>query len=112
MDHATVSSADVMSNFFLMDEDIGKSRSEAAFHWLSELNPGVKCSFEERRLDYLLEEDEHYFKEFSLVLVSRVSLDHLTKLKTLLYHENIPLFQVLCALLRCRATLINIRCLG
>jgi len=94
MDHSTVSLPDVMSNFFLTEDDIEKTKSEAAFHWLSELNPSVKCSYEERRLEYLLDEEANYFKEFSLIIISRICPEHLDRLKNLLYNEDIPLIQV------------------
>jgi len=94
LDDETVRPRHLMSNFFLTQEDLDKSVSEAAFHWLSELNPSVKCSFDERNLDTLVEQNTEFFKRFSLVLVSRISLENLEKLKKLLFHENIPLFQV------------------
>jgi amyloid beta precursor protein binding protein 1 len=94
MDSGEVCESDLISNFFLMKEDLGKSKSECAFHWLSELNPSVKCSFEERNLEQMIDQNPNFFKEFSLILVSRILKENLDGLKNIVYKETIPIIQV------------------
>lgn len=42
LDPAIVKDEDLGVNFFLVDEDIGRSRAEACTQWLQELNPDVQ----------------------------------------------------------------------
>ena len=52
-----------------------------------------QCSFEERSLKYFLAEEPEYLKTFSLLVVSRLENDLLTRLRNLLFDENIPIIQ-------------------
>lgn len=84
----------VMSNFFHSEEDIGKNVAEAAFPLLAELNPIVKCSYDERNVNEVLASHPEFFTEFSLVIASRISRETQEKLEDVLFPKNIPFVQV------------------
>jgi len=83
-----------MSNFFYPPDAIGLPRGEAAFPFLSELNPAVKCNFETRKLEYLLENEKNYFKKFQFIIISRLDLDLSKIIRNHCFNLDIPLLQV------------------
>ena len=93
-DNEMVTSSDLMSNFFYPPDSVGTARAEAAFSYLSELNPAVKCNFEARKLEYLIESEQDYFRQFSLIVISRLKFDLCKKIRDFAFDHKIPIIQV------------------
>ncbi|ODV83190.1 hypothetical protein CANARDRAFT_9766 [[Candida] arabinofermentans NRRL YB-2248] len=94
IDHSTrVTEADLSSNFFLLDEDLGQDRAEKVAVNLSDLNSDVKVSTEKRTMDDLIE-DEAYWLQYGCVITCSFFDDIYDKLAELLWRSSIPLVNV------------------
>jgi len=91
VDEKLLEEADLGSNFFLAKDSIGQPRAVAACSLLQELNPDVNGhSFVQNPVN-LLENDPQFFRQFSLVIASRLSENSLLKFGNFLWQSNIPL---------------------
>lgn len=91
VDDSITTETDLGSNFFLDKDSLGKLRAERACALLQELNNDTKGGFIIQKPVYLLENDPEYFKQFTLVIASRMSDAEIYKLGNYLWQANIPL---------------------
>ena len=69
LDDKTITEADLVSNFFYSPDSIGQKRSQVACELLAELNPSVKCDYDERAIEFLLQgTNGFYLFEVSYVI--------------------------------------------
>ena len=68
----------------------GQNRAVVACELLAELNPSVKCAFEERSIEFLLQEEPDFFQKFSLIIASRLASTQLETLRRL----DIPIISI------------------
>jgi molybdopterin/thiamine biosynthesis adenylyltransferase len=102
-DHATVTEDDFESNFLIAHDDIGKSRGEAVFEKLKEMNPSGKNEF---FCQNLLEEvercSEEEFKRYSMVATSTADFAVMQKWDAFTKKMNLPYYNLLsCGLFAC-----------
>ncbi|CEM23995.1 unnamed protein product [Vitrella brassicaformis CCMP3155] len=71
VDEAVVESADLGQNFFVEMQDVGHSRAKAALKHLLELNPDVKGEAVQQSVTSLLEKDEGFFQQFTLIIAAQ-----------------------------------------
>ncbi|CAH3176008.1 unnamed protein product, partial [Porites evermanni] len=91
VDGEKVTGEDVGNNFFLTQDNVGKSRAECTTEFLLELNSDVSGDFIEAAADSLLKENSDFFKTYTVVIATQLPEGTLLKLGSLLWPENIPL---------------------
>ncbi|CAG5094310.1 Oidioi.mRNA.OKI2018_I69.XSR.g13442.t1.cds [Oikopleura dioica] len=94
IDHKVVEKEDISSNFFLTKADLGRNRAEAVLSNISELNPSVKVSYDDRNVADVLASGDEFFKKFTVVLVSKIDRKVRRKIEKLLYPLTIPVVLV------------------
>ncbi|KAJ3300385.1 SUMO-activating enzyme subunit 1 [Borealophlyctis nickersoniae] len=67
MDEGSVSEEDLGAQFFLRENDVGKSRAEAAVHRMHDLNPRVACK---AVVDNVASQPDEFFNQFDIVCLS------------------------------------------
>tara|TARA_B110000977_G_scaffold197254_1_gene279316 strand:- start:4753 stop:6546 length:1794 start_codon:yes stop_codon:yes gene_type:complete len=80
VDDANVTAKDLGNNFFVHQDDLGKSRASAVAAHLHSLNHSVKGSFVDERVDDVVNQNPYFFKDFTVVVASNVSGSTLSKL--------------------------------
>lgn len=73
VDSARAEPADLGTNFFVEESDLGKPRAEAACRWLQELNPDVQGAFIERDPAQVIAEGVPFFKPYSMVIACQLT---------------------------------------
>ncbi|RKO82838.1 hypothetical protein BDK51DRAFT_23854, partial [Blyttiomyces helicus] len=86
VDAGKVEGKDLGSQFFLREEDVGKSRAEASAHRIHELNPRVDVKALAK--DIRVEEDE-FFRTFDIVCVSGCDRDAIIRINTICQKHGI-----------------------
>lgn len=81
------------SNFNFSDA-VGKSKAESVYSQLSELNPTCRVSYEERKLEYLIDSEMDYLKQFSMIIISRIPKPLADRIKSITKGWNIPVMQI------------------
>jgi len=72
LDDKSITPVDLMSNFFYGPDSAGRKRAIEASQLLAELNPSVKCTYDERSLDSLLLDEPGFFAQFTLIIATRL----------------------------------------
>ncbi|KDQ55457.1 hypothetical protein JAAARDRAFT_71311 [Jaapia argillacea MUCL 33604] len=89
LDHELVSPEDAGNNFFFEGyKSIGKSRAEEAVRLLGELNDGVEGKADTRNVEDLLNTDQQYFAQFTLIIVHNLRPSLLQKLADFLWSDS------------------------
>lgn len=91
LDNKLVTSQDASSNFFLPEQEIGKSRADVARDALCEMNPDVLGFSLVSQLDIELEKDSSFLKNFSLVILANPSLPHQNLASAACWRASVPL---------------------
>jgi amyloid beta precursor protein binding protein 1 len=96
VDTATVTARDCGNNFFVTQDDIGKSRAETVCAWMAEMNPDVKGTAvaDKSVADLVTEEGLKFFDSFTLVIACQVYGEEYATLAKHLYENNIPMISV------------------
>ena len=68
LDDQPITEADLVSNFFYSPDSLGQKRSQVACELLAELNPSVKCDYDERAIDFLLQGINGFYFFHSLII--------------------------------------------
>uniref|UniRef100_A0A1I7U338 NEDD8-activating enzyme E1 regulatory subunit n=1 Tax=Caenorhabditis tropicalis TaxID=1561998 RepID=A0A1I7U338_9PELO len=90
VDDARVEQADIGQNFFLLTDDIGRSRAEATLEKLTELNPSVSGSASFQSPTALAHEDVEKLAKFSVVVATNQTEEIDTKFAEVLYNIGVP----------------------
>jgi len=93
-DSETVTETDLLSNFFYLPDAVGKSKAESVYSQLSELNPTCRTSYEERKIEYLIDSEMDYLKQFSMIIISRIPKPLADRIKSMANGWNIPVMQI------------------
>ena len=81
----------------MADKDIGKSRAEAVYSRLKEMNPSGKNEvFLENLLDNVDQYPDDKFKAYSFILTSTTNFDVAAKWDTLSKRLNVPYYNLVC----------------
>ncbi|EGC36255.1 hypothetical protein DICPUDRAFT_94352 [Dictyostelium purpureum] len=91
VDNKKVVEQDLGNNFFVERSSIGKPRASVVCELLRELNDRVKGSSVEECPVHLINNNISFFKDFSLVIASRLPEPALLTLSQYLFEKNIPL---------------------
>lgn len=83
-DNTLVSSADVDTNFYLTETDIGKPVKQVVLSKLRELNSLVKVNF----VDTLIESD---LDKYNVIIVTNAQLDTINRFNKYTHRRNIPI---------------------
>ena len=90
LDDQPIIEADLVSNFFYSPDSLGQKRSQVACELLAELNPSVKCDYDERAIDFLLQG----INGFSLLIRRNVNHVNITMNLKFLSQQNTSVFQL------------------
>ncbi|XP_052248440.1 NEDD8-activating enzyme E1 regulatory subunit-like isoform X1 [Dreissena polymorpha] len=96
VDSCKIQGEDVGNNFFLSKDAIGQSRAKVATELLSELNNDVTGDFVEESAESLLESNDGFFQQFTVVIATNLCERTLLKLGKCLWANNIPLLVCRC----------------
>lgn len=88
-DPSVVTEEDLSSQFFLSEEDLGKSKLEAVEPRIKDMNPRVNLTINTTPIDYDYVE---YFKKFQLVIANNLEAKLFSKLNTITRELNISLY--------------------
>jgi NEDD8-activating enzyme E1 regulatory subunit len=92
LDDKLIEERDLGNNFFLTQDEIGKSRAETTLNHLLELNEDVQGSFlHEAPEKYISNKDESFFKQFKLVIAWDVSDAEIVNLSEISDQINISM---------------------
>ena len=80
VDDALVTPRDLGNNFFVHESDLGKGRAAAVAAHLHELNTSVAGAFVDESVDVVVDQNPDFFKDFTVVVASRVEMKTLAKL--------------------------------
>ena len=80
VDDALVTPRDLGNNFFVHESDLGKGRAAAVAAHLHELNTSVAGAFVDESVDVVVDQNPDFFKDFTVVVASRVETKTLAKL--------------------------------
>ena len=80
VDDAVVTPRDLGNNFFVHESDLGKGRAAAVAAHLHELNTSVAGAFVDESVDVVVDQNPDFFKDFTVVVASRVEMKTLAKL--------------------------------
>jgi ubiquitin-like 1-activating enzyme E1 A len=88
LDEDPIRPSDLAAQFFLREEDVGKTRG-AALERIQVLNPQAKLAFESANI---ADKDEDYLRAFHVICVSNQSLDTITKVNIICRKHGIPFY--------------------
>ena len=88
-DPSIVSEQDLTAQFFLSEEDLGKSKLEAVEPRIKDMNPRVNLTINTTPINY---DDSEYFKKFQLVIANNLEPQSFQKLNNITRELNISLY--------------------
>ncbi|KAK7601866.1 hypothetical protein V9T40_009307 [Parthenolecanium corni] len=91
IDGGKVREDDISVNFFLDENDIGKSKAEAVTRFLLELNPDVHGDFIDESLQRIIENNPSFFNSFNVVVGTALSELEIILLSSKLWELKVPL---------------------
>ena len=94
IDDAKVSDADLGNNFFVTQDDIGKSRADSVKTWLLEMNSDVKGVSINKNIDELITSDIKSFGGYTFVISTNLYGKNDLKVAKFCYDNDIPYLSV------------------
>lgn len=90
VDHGDVTDQDLLENFFVTADDLGKSKSQAVCKWLLEINPDVNGSAIVANPQDVIDNDPMFFAKFSLIIATQMNEKYMNSLCHICKKLDIP----------------------
>ncbi len=90
VDHGDVSDKDLIENFFVTADDLGKSKSQVVCKWLLEINPDVNGSAIVADPQDVIDNDPMFFAKFSLIIATQMNEKYMTSLCHICKKLDVP----------------------
>ncbi|VDK46465.1 unnamed protein product [Anisakis simplex] len=91
IDSTFVTNPDVGNNFFIEQQQLGQMRAKVTTEWLKELNASVRCEYDTRSVEQLVEDGHlEMLKRFAIVIATNLRERDAIVISDFLFDCNIP----------------------